>query len=123
MTLNILKYINPKLNLAPSPLAPISIFQPSQIIENPAYIKNRIEVLRLLLSSCSSCLFSGSPSSRWTSTACSLDSPKAVELFHSLVNTVMGYNPGKGVMPYSGVFGGEGKREVRGEGGDGGGGG
>ncbi|GMH60440.1 hypothetical protein TrRE_jg8536, partial [Triparma retinervis] len=48
----------------------------------------------------------------WTLTATSIDAPKAVELWHSLINTVMTYNPRKGVVPYAGVFGGEGKREA-----------
>jgi len=91
----------------------------SQTIENPAYLRNRIEVLRLLLTSCSSVLFKMKTNnnnedeiSRWTGTATGIDAPKATELFYSLLNTIMSYNPNKGVVPYAGVFGSEVKREL-----------
>ena len=65
--------------------------KPHHVIENPAYMRNRIEVLRLLLSCTSECLFvSPLPLSRWTGTACGLDAPKATELWYSLINVVLG---------------------------------
>ena len=64
------------------------------------YDKNRIEVLRLLLSSCSDPLFSPADeynplASRWMAVAVAADAPNAPCLFYSLLNTVISYDPSK----------------------------
>ena len=64
------------------------------------YDKNRIEVLRLLLSSCSDPLFSPADeynplASRWMAVAVASDAPNAPCLFYSLLNTVISYDPSK----------------------------
>ncbi len=64
------------------------------------YDKNRIEVLRLLLSSCSDPLFSPADeynplASRWMAVAVASDAPNATCLFYSLLNTVISYDPTK----------------------------
>lgn len=72
------------------------------------YDKNRIEVLRLLLSACCDPLFSPADeynplASRWLAVAVAADSPNAICLFYSLLNTVLTYDP-NGTVPYSGSF-------------------
>lgn len=72
------------------------------------YDKNRIEVLRLLLSACCDPLFSPADeynplASRWLAVAVAADSPNAICLFYSLLNTVLTYDP-SGNVPYSGSF-------------------
>lgn len=62
------------------------------------YDKNRIEVLRLLLASCSDPLFSPADeynplASRWMAVATAADAPNAPCLFYSLLNTVISYDP------------------------------
>ena len=62
------------------------------------YDKNRIEVLRLLLATCSDPLFTSSDeynplASRWMAVAVAADSPNAPCLFYSLLNTVISYDP------------------------------
>lgn len=69
------------------------------------YDKNRIEVLRLLLATCSDPLFSPADeynplASRWMSVAVAADAPKAPCLFYSLLNTVISYDPSSKI-PYS----------------------
>lgn len=64
------------------------------------YDRNRIEVLRLLLASCSDPLFSPADeynplASRWMSVAVAADSPNAPCLFYSLLNIVLSYDPSK----------------------------
>lgn len=74
------------------------------------YDKNRIEVLRLLLASCSDPLYSPADeynplASRWMSVATAADAPNAPGLFYSLLNTVVSYDPSNssfGGVPYSG---------------------
>ena len=73
------------------------------------YDKNRIEVLRLLLATCSDPLFSPADeynplASRWMSVAVASDAPNAPCLFYSLLNTVISYDPSNssfGGVPYS----------------------
>jgi len=73
------------------------------------YDKNRIEVLRLLLATCSDPLFSPADeynplASRWMSVAVAADAPNAPCLFYSLLNTVISYDPSNssfGGVPYS----------------------
>lgn len=73
------------------------------------YDKNRIEVLRLLLATCSDPLFSPADeynplASRWMSVAVAADAPNASCLFYSLLNTVISYDPSNssfGGVPYS----------------------
>lgn len=72
------------------------------------YDKNRIEVLRLLMSACCDPLFSPADeynplASRWLAVAVAADSPNAICLFYSLFNTVLTYDP-NGNVPYSGSF-------------------
>eukprot|EP00529_Nitzschia_sp_RCC80_P009895 CAMPEP_0113489330 /NCGR_PEP_ID=MMETSP0014_2-20120614/26473_1 /TAXON_ID=2857 /ORGANISM="Nitzschia sp." /LENGTH=791 /DNA_ID=CAMNT_0000383063 /DNA_START=316 /DNA_END=2691 /DNA_ORIENTATION=- /assembly_acc=CAM_ASM_000159 len=62
------------------------------------YDKNRIEVLRLLLSACCDPLFSPADeynplASRWLAVATAADAPNAVCLFYSLLNTVLSFDP------------------------------
>jgi len=62
------------------------------------YDKNRIEVLRLLLATCSDPLFTSADeydplASRWMAVAVAADSPNAPCLFYSLLNTVISYDP------------------------------
>mmetsp|Transcript_34136 Transcript_34136/g.80336 ORF Transcript_34136/g.80336 Transcript_34136/m.80336 type:complete len:799 (-) Transcript_34136:211-2607(-) len=62
------------------------------------YDKNRIEVLRLLLSACCDPLFSPADeynpiASRWLAVATAADAPNAVCLFYSLLNTVLTFDP------------------------------
>ena len=62
------------------------------------YDKNRIEVLRLLLSACCDPLFSPADeynplASRWLAVATAADAPNAVCLFYSLLNTVLMFDP------------------------------
>ena len=62
------------------------------------YDKNRIEVLRLLLSACCDPLFSPADeynpiASRWLAVATAADAPNAVCLFYSLLNTVFTFDP------------------------------
>jgi hypothetical protein len=62
------------------------------------YDKNRIEVLRLLLSACCDPLFSPADeynpiASRWLAVATAADAPNAVSLFYSLLNTVLTFDP------------------------------
>ena len=64
------------------------------------YDRNRIEVLRLLLASCSDPLFSPADeynplASRWMSVAVAADAPNAPCLFYSLLNIVLSYDPSK----------------------------
>mmetsp|Transcript_17460 Transcript_17460/g.25220 ORF Transcript_17460/g.25220 Transcript_17460/m.25220 type:complete len:781 (-) Transcript_17460:88-2430(-) len=73
------------------------------------YDKNRIEVLRLLLSSCCDPLFSPADeynplASRWLAVAVAADAPNAICLFYSLLNTILGYDPSGMGVPYSGAF-------------------
>ncbi|KAL7497097.1 hypothetical protein ACHAWT_007457 [Skeletonema menzelii] len=87
----------------------------SKTVHNPEaaytrkYDKNRIEVLRLLLATCSDPLFSPADeynplASRWMSVAVAADAPNAPCLFYSLLNTVISYDPSNssfGGVPYS----------------------
>ncbi|KAK1747831.1 dymeclin [Skeletonema marinoi] len=87
----------------------------SKTVQNPEaaytrkYDKNRIEVLRLLLATCSDPLFSPADeynplASRWMSVAVAADAPNAPCLFYSLLNTVISYDPSNssfGGVPYS----------------------
>uniref|UniRef100_A0A7S4EEW3 HID1 domain-containing protein n=1 Tax=Pseudo-nitzschia australis TaxID=44445 RepID=A0A7S4EEW3_9STRA len=62
------------------------------------YDKNRIEVLRLLLSTCCDPLFSPADeynpiASRWLAVATAADAPNSVCLFYSLLNTVLTFDP------------------------------
>jgi len=62
------------------------------------YDKNRIEVLRLLLSACCDPLFSPADeynpiASRWLAVATAADAPNSVCLFYSLLNTVLTFDP------------------------------
>ncbi len=70
--------------------------------------KNRVEVLRLLLSACCDPLFSQAEdynplASRWLSVATAADAPNAICLFYSLLNTIITYDPKHGI---SGAFAG-----------------
>ncbi|KAL7531551.1 hypothetical protein ACHAXR_006750, partial [Thalassiosira sp. AJA248-18] len=76
------------------------------------YDKNRIEVLRLLLATCSDPLFSPADeynplASRWMSVAVAADAPNAPCLFYSLLNTVISYDPNHSIVgvPYSSGLG------------------
>lgn len=74
------------------------------------YDKNRIEVLRLLLSACCDPLFSAADeynplSSRWLAIAVAADSPNASCLFYSLMNTLLSYDPSGMSIPYSATLG------------------
>lgn len=87
----------------------------SKTVHNPEaaytrkYDKNRIEVLRLLLATCSDPLFSPADeynplASRWMSVAVAADAPNAPCLFYSLLNTVISFDPSNssfGGVPYS----------------------
>lgn len=71
--------------------------------------KNRIEVLRLLLASCCDPLYSPADeynplASRWLAVAVAADSPNAVCLFYSLLNTILSYDPNGIGVPYSSAF-------------------
>lgn len=62
------------------------------------YDKNRIEVLRLLLTSCCDPLYSPADeynplASRWLAVATAADAPNGVCLFYSLLNTILTYDP------------------------------
>jgi hypothetical protein len=62
------------------------------------YDKNRVEVLRLLLSALCDPLFSPADeynplASRWLAVATAADAPNSVCLFYSLLNTVLSYDP------------------------------
>ena len=62
------------------------------------YDRNRIEVLRLLLASCSDPLFAPADeynplASRWMAVAVAADAPNACCLFYSLLNTVISHDP------------------------------
>lgn len=64
--------------------------------------KNRVEVLRLLLASCCDPLYSPAEeynplASRWLSVATAADAPNAICLFHSLLNTIITYDPKQGI--------------------------
>jgi hypothetical protein len=72
------------------------------------YDKNRIEVLRLMLAACCDPLFSPADeynplASRWLAVATAADAPNAICLFHSLLNTILSFDPSQGV-PYSSGF-------------------
>jgi hypothetical protein len=61
------------------------------------YDKNRVEVLRLMLSSCCDPLFSPADeynplASRWLAVATAADAPNAICLFYSLLNTIITYD-------------------------------
>jgi hypothetical protein len=62
------------------------------------YDKNRIEVLRLVLTSCCDPLYSPADeynplASRWLAVASAADAPNAICLFYSLLNTILSYDP------------------------------
>jgi hypothetical protein len=62
------------------------------------YDKNRIEVLRLLLTACCDPLYSPADeynplASRWLAVATAADAPNSICLFYSLLNTILGYDP------------------------------
>ena len=72
------------------------------------YDRNRIEVLRLLLASCSDPLFAPADeynplASRWMSVVVAADAPNACCLFYSLLNTVISYDPA-GHTSFGGKF-------------------
>ena len=71
------------------------------------YDKNRIEVLRLLLTTCCDPLFAPADeynplASRWLAVATAADAPNAICLFYSLLNTILTYDPRS--MPVSSGF-------------------
>lgn len=73
------------------------------------YDKNRIEILRLLLTACCDPLFSPADeynplASRWLAVAVAADSPNSICLFYSLVNTILSYDPNGLGVPYSNAF-------------------
>ena len=73
-------------------------------VPNAGFYRNRVEVLRLLLSCCSEPLFKSSPADSpnlWLSVATSKDCPNVDILFHSLLNTVLGYDPNSSYLPYT----------------------
>ena len=96
------KYSRPKNNKSKTVLHPEAAYARK-------YDKNRTEVLRLLLATCSDPLFSPADeynplASRWMSVAVAADAPNAPCLFYSLLNTVMSYDPSNssfGGVPYS----------------------
>ena len=62
------------------------------------YDKNRIEVLRLLLTACCDPLYSPADeynplASRWLAVATAADAPNSICLFYSLLNTILGFDP------------------------------
>jgi hypothetical protein len=62
------------------------------------YDKNRIEVLRLLLTACCDPLYSPADeynplASRWMAVATAADAPNSICLFYSLLNTILGFDP------------------------------
>jgi High-temperature-induced dauer-formation protein len=62
------------------------------------YDKNRIEVLRLLLTACCDPLYSPADeynplASRWLAVATAADAPNNICLFYSLLNTILGFDP------------------------------
>ena len=62
------------------------------------YDKNRIEVLRLLLTASCDPLYSPADeynplASRWLAVATAADAPNSICLFYSLLNTILGYDP------------------------------
>ena len=62
------------------------------------YDKNRIEVLRLLLTACCDPLYSPADeynplASRWLAVATAADAPNSICLFFSLLNTILGFDP------------------------------
>ena len=62
------------------------------------YDKNRIEVLRMVLTACCDPLFSPADeynplASRWLAVATAADAPNAICLFYSLLNTIVNYDP------------------------------
>jgi hypothetical protein len=62
------------------------------------YDKNRVEVLRLMLTCCCDPLFSPADeynplASRWLAVATAADAPNAICLFYSLLNTIVNYDP------------------------------
>mmetsp|Transcript_7900 Transcript_7900/g.11282 ORF Transcript_7900/g.11282 Transcript_7900/m.11282 type:complete len:871 (-) Transcript_7900:36-2648(-) len=73
------------------------------------YDKNRVEVLRLLLSACCDPLFSNPDeynplASRWLAVAVGADAPNSICLFYSLLNTILSYDPNGIGVPYSSTF-------------------
>lgn len=61
------------------------------------YDKNRLEILRLVLSACCDPLFSPADeynplASRWLAVATAADAPNAICLFYSLLNTIISYD-------------------------------
>jgi len=74
------------------------------------YDKNRIEVLRLLLTCTCDPLFSPADeynplASRWLAVAVAADAPNAICLFYSLFNTILSYDPnGPLGVPYATAF-------------------
>jgi hypothetical protein len=81
-----------------SPGAGVSAAQTSADAMSRKYDKNRIELLRLLLTTCCDPLFSPADeynplASRWMAVATAADAPNAVCLFYSLLNTILGYDP------------------------------
>lgn len=70
------------------------------------YDKNRIEVLRLMLSACCDPLFSPADeynplASRWLAVATAADAPNSVCLFYSLINTILTFDPSQGYSGFS----------------------
>lgn len=62
------------------------------------YDKNRVEVLRLMLTASCDPLFSPADeynplASRWLAVATAADAPNSICLFYSLLNTIVGYDP------------------------------
>lgn len=74
------------------------------------YDKNRIEVLRLLLTCCCDPLFSPADeynplASRWLAVGVAADAPNAICLFYSLFNSILSYDPsGPLGVPYANAF-------------------
>lgn len=74
------------------------------------YDKNRIEVLRLLLTCCCDPLFSPADeynplASRWLAVGVAADAPNAICLFFSLFNSILSYDPsGPLGVPYANAF-------------------
>jgi len=98
----------PSVSLQPTPTgivwcAGCGIFpeDPSYEGQTRKYDRNRIEVLRLLLATCSDPLFCAAEDynpvlSRWLDIATAADAPNASCLFYSLLNTVMSFEPSTG---------------------------
>ena len=79
------------------------------IVSSTVHDKNRIEVLRVLLSTFSGALYHSPDTydpctSMWLEVATSADAPYVELVFYSLVNTVLGYDPIGWGLPYGNVL-------------------